>query len=357
MQTTTLYYREGSSDKTYSLAIAAKDQGFVVNFAYGRRGSTLNTGTKTGAPVTLEEARRIYDNLLKKKTAKGYHPGEQTTTYQAPMGSSRLPSGIQCQLLNPVADDHVEVLLCDREHWMQEKKDGRRLLLRKQGDVITAINRLGLIVSVPESMVQSARAYPRDFLMDGEAIGDSLHCFDILSHAGEDVRHLRFADRLFRLRDLLKAFDHPHLHLVDTYCFPEKQDRFRAFKEQGAEGVVFKQVDAPYQSGRPSSGGTQLKHKFCETASLVVTKVNDKRSVSLILFEGDRVRPAGNVTIPPNHDVPTPGTVVECRYLYAFPESGCLYQPIYLGARDDIRSAECTTSQLKFKTAPALAAA
>jgi len=67
------------------------------------------------------------------------------------------------------------------------------------------------------------------------------------------------------------------------------------------------------------------------------------------LFEGDKVRPAGNVTIPPNHEIPSPGTVVECRYLYAFKESGSIYQPVYLGPREDIRAAECTTSQLKYK--------
>jgi bifunctional non-homologous end joining protein LigD len=44
--------------------------------------------------------------------------------------------------------------------------------------------------------------------------------------------------------------------------------------------------------------------------------------------------------------------VVECRYLYAFEESGSIYQPRYLGTRDDIRAEECTTKQLKYKAAP-----
>lgn len=116
---------------------------------------------------------------------------------------------------------------------------------------------------------------------------------------------------------------------------------------------MFKHVDALYTPGRPNSGGSQLKYKFCETASFIVAKPNGKRSVSLLLFEGDKVRPAGNVTIPPNHDMPAAGDVVEVRYLYAFPESGCIYQLVYLGKREDIRAAECTTSQLKFKPATA----
>ena len=43
----TLYYREGSSDKVYQAAIEPDGNQFVVNYAHGRRGSTLTTGTKT----------------------------------------------------------------------------------------------------------------------------------------------------------------------------------------------------------------------------------------------------------------------------------------------------------------------
>lgn len=66
-------------------------------------------------------------------------------------------------------------------------------------------------------------------------------------------------------------------------------------------------------------------------------------------------QPAGNVTIPPNHEIPATGQVVECCYLYAFRESGSIYQPVYLGSRDDITAEECSTAQLKYK-AEALAA-
>jgi bifunctional non-homologous end joining protein LigD len=57
----------------------------------------------------------------------------------------------------------------------------------------------------------------------------------------------------------------------------------------------------------------------------------------------------GNVTIPANHSIPDHGAVVEVRYLYAFKESGCLYQPVFLGVRDDILPTECVAEQLKFK--------
>jgi len=55
----TSYYREGSSDKVYQAAIEPEGDLFVVNFAFGRQGSTLSTGTKTSSPVDYETAKRI----------------------------------------------------------------------------------------------------------------------------------------------------------------------------------------------------------------------------------------------------------------------------------------------------------
>lgn len=74
--------------------------------------------------------------------------------------------------------------------------------------------------------------------------------------------------------------------------------------------------------------------------------------MALGLVDGKgRSAPAGNVTIPPNHAIPQMGTVVEVRYLYAHRESGAVYQPVYLGPRDDILVEDCMVDQLKYKQA------
>ena len=77
LENITLYYKEGSSDKVYQCGIEPAGERFVVNFQYGRRGSTLNTGTKTNVPVDFDNAKRIFDKLVKEKTGKGYTPGER----------------------------------------------------------------------------------------------------------------------------------------------------------------------------------------------------------------------------------------------------------------------------------------
>ena len=89
-------------------------------------------------------------------------------------------SGIRCQLLNPVEEVEITRLLTDDRYCLQEKHDGRRLMVRKRGDEITGINRRGLVVSVPEPIREAVAMLPVDVLIDGEAVGVTLHAFDLL---------------------------------------------------------------------------------------------------------------------------------------------------------------------------------
>jgi bifunctional non-homologous end joining protein LigD len=348
MEKITLYYRQGSSDKVYQAAIEPRDGGYVVVFAYGRRGTTLQTGVKTQAPVDYVEAKCIYDKLVREKTAKGYTPGEDGTPYQH-TDLQRDATGIHCQLLNPIEESALERFIRDPAWWMQEKHDGRRLLIQKHDGVVTGINKLGLTVAVPETIAQAARVFAQDFIIDGEAVGDVFHAFDLLSIDGELVTARGYCDRNLHLINLLASAQQRHIRLVETAFMPrQKQALFDQLKAGNREGVVFKQLNAPYTPGRPATGGTQYKYKFQETASCIVGKVNGKRSVSLKLFDGTDLVSVGNVTIPPNKEIPAPDDVVEIRYLYAY-RGGSLFQPVYLGRRDDVTPQECGVDQLKYK--------
>lgn len=345
----TLYYREGASDKVYQCGIEPAGERFVVNFAYGRRGATFNTGTKTNVPVEYQDARRIFDKLVKEKQAKGYTPGPDGTPYRH-SEDERRQTGVAPQLLNPIDETEVERLVADDAWVMQEKFDGRRMLVRKQGAAIHGINRKGLHVGLPSPVLVAAHEIPGDFILDGEAVGETLHCFDLLELNDENQRPLPYRQRLTALLNLLMSGQQRQIHYVTTaYQVTEKASLIEHLRFQKREGVVFKRLDASYTSGRPSSGGSQLKHKFYATLSAVVGKQNSQRSVELMLRDGSQRVAAGNVTIPPHHRVPVIGSVVEVRYLYAFPESGRLYQPTYLGPRSDVSERECTVAQLKYK--------
>ncbi|MEI6536590.1 MAG: WGR domain-containing protein [Verrucomicrobiaceae bacterium] len=350
-QSASLEYREGNSDKVYYAALEPKNEGYIVTFAYGRRGNTLNNGIKTSYPVSHAEATKVFDKLIASKLAKGYHYSALSITtkpYQQ-TGNEGIDSGIRCQLLNPVEKEDLPRLLTGTSHCLQEKHDGRRLMVRKQGDTITGINRRGLVIAIPDAIRKAVEQIPFDVLIDGEAVGDTLHAFDLLEVKGNDLRQRRYWDRF---SGLIAVIPHglPALRWVSTTLDPnDKLEIYEDLRLENREGIVFKDIDAPYSPGRPNSGGPQLKYKFVESASFIVTGINEKRSVTLGLYNGAELASAGNVTIPPNHAVPTKGDVVEVRYLYAFRESGSIYQPVYLGLRHDIPANECVVEQLKYK--------
>ena len=201
MQTTTiqsasLHFREGDSDKVYQAAVEPKADGYIVTFAYGRRGNTLATGIKNDTPVPLETATQLFHKLVASKVAKGYQPdGQSAKPYQQSGGEGR-DSGIRCQLLNPVEKEDVPRLLIGRTHCLQEKFDGRRLMVRKQGDEITGINRRGLVIAIPDPIREAVEHIPFDVLIDGEAVGDTLHAFDLLEVKGNFcvLMNLRFTE-------------------------------------------------------------------------------------------------------------------------------------------------------------------
>jgi bifunctional non-homologous end joining protein LigD len=347
-----LHYCEGPFDKVYHAAIEPQGEGYLVTFAYGRRGQTLNTGTKTTRPVPLDQAERIFEKLVQSKLAKGYrHTHAQAAPSYHPTDRDGQDSGIRCQLLNPIEAHEVSHYIRSPQYCLQQKHDGRRLLVRKQGNTITGINRRGLIVALPEPIRKAVADHLCDVLLDGEAVGETLHAFDLLEFNGSDLRHLGFLERF----QILTACIPPRLEAlrwISTVI--GAQDKLETYEELRAthrEGVVFKDIHAPHSAGRPNSGGPQLKFKFVESASFIVAGRNGtRRSVGLELITADGKRvPAGNVTIPPNHEVPDKGSVVEVRYLYAHRPSGSIYQPTYLAPRTDIPPTDCTVDQLKFK--------
>ena len=160
------------------------------------------------------------------------------------------------------------------------------------------------------------------------------------------------------LFNLVASGQAPSISLVASYTQEAVKRRFlERSREDNLEGVVFKDMQAPYIPGRPNSGGAQRKFKFVASASVVVTSLNGKRSVKIGVLDGERMISCGNVTIPVGSDIPGIGDIVEVRYLYAFPESGSLFQPVYIGVRDDLELKDCSIGQLKMKRSEELVAA
>jgi bifunctional non-homologous end joining protein LigD len=300
-------------------------------------------------PVDYEVACKTFTKLVNEKKSKGYTEGAAGTPYQH-TEKENCVSTILPQLLNPIDESELDALIEDDNWCGQEKHDGKHLLLRKEGAAIHGINKKGHLVGLPSPVCVAAHGFKQDFILDGESIGEHLHVFDILMLDGEDLRSHGYRHRLTALMNLLFSGQQRHIHYVEAaWNADEKRRLLLKLREQNKEGIVFKRTDAPYVAGRPNSGGTQLKHKFYATLSALVGTINAKRSIEIKLFNDTGLVTAGNVTIPPNHNIPKVGQVVEVRYLYAFRESGCVFQPVYLGVRSDVLQTECVTKQLKFK--------
>ena len=356
---TSLYYSEGRSDKEYHVELVEVDGGHVVNFRYGRRGSALTSGTKTTVPLGLDDAKALYDKLVKEKTAKGYTPDRSGAAYQGTEHAGRQTDFVP-QLLNPITEAEALALLIHDDWAVQEKMDGERRAAHAESGHVIGANRKGLVVPLPRAMADELLqidAQHGTIRVDGEIIGEVLYVFDLHIVQGEGLQTLPWIERLRRAELALAGCQ--HLKVVPVaVTTAEKRALWDRVKSAHGEGLVFKRMSSPVTTGRPNTGGDWLKYKFTESASCAVMAISSgKRSVKLGLLErhnpaiqGLRWIPVGNVTIPPNEPIPAPGDIVEVNYLYAYP-GGSLYQPVYHGQRVDVGSEACCMAQLKYKPA------
>lgn len=348
IQQASLYYKDGSSDKVYHAQIEEKDGGYVVNFQYGRRGSTLTAGTKTKDPIDLAKATKTYTALIKEKMGKGYTEGESGAVFQSSLTEERV-TGIVPQLLNNVkSDEELEELFRSDDWMMEEKFDGRRLMVKNDKEV-TGINKKGLAIITTENIASLVSSAANQIVTDGEVIGDFYHIFDILELNGENLRDKTAFERY----QILAGIPQFSENVVKVYLTEqEKREAFARIKAEKGEGVVFKLKKSNYVSGRPASGGNQRKYKFWESATVKVIKQHKtKRSVTVAVYDNGKERDIGNVTIPANYDIPEVGSIVEVIYLYChLGDEGKLYQTKYKGVRDDQDISDCKLSQIKFKS-------
>lgn len=339
-----LRYQDSKSDKVYNVQLEYTSAGYNVAFQYGRRNSALQNGRKNNSPLVYASAKKMYDEVVAEKLAKGYQIVKQVRSAssaqlpaktQAP--AAKQPSGINCQLLNPIEEEEVIKFLRDPMYIMQEKMDGRRTMIRIKSipskgpgaRTIEGINRLGQVIAISTEIEQAVyKTGLSNVILDGELIGDKYYIFDLI---GDDHKDLPYIGRWSLLAALIKPNN--NLKLVrSAQSSSDKSEMFSELEENKAEGVVFKDINAPYSPGRPNSGGPQLKYKFYSTATLEVIGINTKRSIRLGAMGTHGLVDVGNCTIPPNKEIPSVGDKVEVRYLYMV---GSLYQPVYLHVRED----------------------
>jgi bifunctional non-homologous end joining protein LigD len=353
-----LYFREGRSDKVYQIQLKPCDHSpglWVVNFQYGRRGSSLRTGTKTESPVTYHNGFRIYDKLARSKIAKGYTPKTDGKAYSAPLITQE-PTGFQPQLLNSITEKELLDLWGKFPMLLQTKHDGERRAISFTKEGIVPSNRKGLKTAVQQNVLYDLETYAMadnwHGIWDCEDMGDYLIVFDLIPGNGNPIP---FSSRAQVLKSISTITQELGLQYVrfDLPFIPKNTEDVQIFidehKENNAEGIVIRDGNSVYSPGRPNSGGPCLKLKFVESATVKVEEINIQRSIAMcVLNESKDWVHIGNCTIPPNYDLPKIGDLIEVQYLYAYP-NGSLYQPVYKGKRYDVTEAAANTEQLKYK--------
>mgnify|MGYP002138105702 CR=1 FL=1 len=79
---------------------------------------------------------------------------------------------------------------------MQEKYDGKRILIRITNNQVVASNRKGLSVGIPSELEQELSKL-EDCVLDGELIGSNYYVFDLLEVKEEDWKAQYCNDHIF----------------------------------------------------------------------------------------------------------------------------------------------------------------
>ncbi|MEB0119032.1 hypothetical protein QN395_21405 [Undibacterium sp. RTI2.2] len=299
-----MFCTKDGADKEYHAEIKAVEGGYIVQTRHGKRGSA--TVPKVIPPtVTYDEAVAQFNDIVKEKKSpkKGYTEDESGVLYST-SEMAGLMSGNFPHLLTPMSyEDLLATMDNDNFGWM-EKIDGERLMIDKKKNTLVSSNKLGMINSIPQSIIDAVNALGVDDLMiDCENRLGKIFVFDILRMNQISLVSLPAIER-YQYLSTLKPQD--NLLIVPMlFNKSEKEEFLQSAKAdnntQIIEGIVGKKLDGQYVPGRASpTNATQFKFKFVEDSSVFVIDVHKtKRSVEIgMINEHGHVRSVGNVGVP-----------------------------------------------------------
>lgn len=190
--------------------------------------------------------------------------------------------------------------------WVHEMKfDGYRTLLTMRGRDVHAYTRNGNDWTAKYALVvEVARALKcRSAILDGEmcvqnAAGITdfaalrrsirsapgrlvLFAFDLLALDGADLRREPLRDRRRRLQDLVGADPASRIHFSPEHVGGGKAF-FRAADQHGLEGIVSKQANSPYTSGRTEAWLKTKSYTVADYSVLGVEKSKAGLPVALL---------------------------------------------------------------------------
>jgi bifunctional non-homologous end joining protein LigD len=357
IKATCLFYCDiptgGTSDKEYRLQIVKQGPDYLVNYQFGRRGSTLQTGKqpKITTPV-LAEAEKVYNRIVREQLAQGYTGGEASgngAAMQSPVmpadSTARTPFG--AELLEEIDTDEAVKLIRDDRYFMQPKLDGHRIQIHLLADgTVNGYNKKGTAVAIPAEVASEVKKLTDENILffDGELIGTQYIPFDLLIADGRDLTGLPYSERLRELEQYIPPKS-KHITCIVTYrILRQKTAGLAELKGRRAEGCAFKLAAATHRAGRTQ----HKKYKFTKTCSAKVVKMGIKghNNAAVALLDNGKWREVGRASMNGKDSRIKVGSIVEIIFLYVG-AGGRLYQPRIKELRNDVAESECTFDQLK----------
>lgn len=266
------------------------------------------------------------------------------------------------ELLTPVRVEDAGRFANDPNFWVQDKRNGQRRLIIKDGAKVYAFTRpstrypSGQLVEVPENIARVIRAVPyKSLAVDGEIEGERFVAFDLLSYQAPGMKNVRslssyaYADRWDDLKGLVtwckRYVRSDAVGLVETAMTTKaKEQLILRLAREKAEGVVFKNTRARYKPGR---AGQHFKLKYWKTLTARIKNPRAiKNSAELeVIDEKGAWRIIGKVSLIGKPPVVT-GSIVEVKYLYAT-RYRKIVQATIIEVRKDVGVEACLMNQLK----------
>ena len=239
----------------------------------------------------------------------------------------------------------LDRLLVDPRWSMSQKIDGERCVLKCTGGGAYGFNRSGEGRPIEKKIMQEVRKAPGGFGFDGEVVDDTFFVFDLIEMGGHSILNFPFEKRYALLYKLLTQNDYGMVLVGQAFSEKNKKESFERLRGQNYEGVIFKDLLAPYKQGRAK---TSLKWKFVKQVDCHVTgeHVDGKSNFVLTVYRNGEAQEVGKVSALTGDGPKVKiGDVVTVDCLYSTP-SGKIVQPTKPRIRTDKQPEECTYSQI-----------
>jgi bifunctional non-homologous end joining protein LigD len=250
------------------------------------------------------------------------------------------------ELLTEIPLSKIGSYIKNPAYGMQEKHNGKRRVIIKEGNTVYCLNKEGVRRDVPLAIVAGIRKLPVQNLIIDTEMMDVYHVriSDILRI---DELDLTFRPYSFRYSIIEQTFQNMAWGKPSPMAVTEDDKIWMAehIVSTNAEGMVLRRLDAPYRQGEARQ---HYKVKLVKTLDAVVMGYNKegKDSVELGLYDKNGIlrRICGASLIGKGPRI-VPGSVCEIFYLYGTRDLHVV-QPRIVQVRDDKDPRACTLDQI-----------